>query len=95
MDIFIGAKRKYSKDYPFSELVGYSGSLANAVRQAKAALLYPPNGLHTLLSGPSGSGKTTFARFMYQYAVQVDSFLQTRHILFLIVQIIRITNIYF
>lgn len=71
MNIFSETKGKYSKDYPFSELVGYSGSLANAVRQAKAALLYPPNGLHTLLSGPSGSGKTTFARFMYQYAVQV------------------------
>src|SRR5699024_256803 len=35
------------EDYPFSELVGYKGSLANAVKQAKAALLYPPNGLHT------------------------------------------------
>lgn len=58
------------EDYPFSELVGYNGSLANAVKQAKAALLYPPNGLHTLLTGPSGSGKTTFARFMYQYAIE-------------------------
>jgi len=58
------------EDYPFSELVGYKGSLANAVKQAKAALLYPPNGLHTLLTGPSGSGKTTFARFMYQYAIE-------------------------
>ncbi|GCF93832.1 hypothetical protein NRIC_17230 [Enterococcus florum] len=56
------------EDYPFTELIGYDGSLENAVRQAKAALLYPPNGLHTLLTGPSGSGKTTFARFMYQYA---------------------------
>lgn len=71
MEIFSQTKRESSKDYPFSELIGYDGSLANVVRQAKAALLYPPNGLHTLLSGPSGSGKTTFARFMYQYAVQV------------------------
>ncbi|WP_270268029.1 sigma-54-dependent transcriptional regulator [Enterococcus avium] len=55
-------------DFPFTELIGYDGSLENAVRQAKAALLYPPFGLHSLLTGPSGSGKTTFARFMYQYA---------------------------
>lgn len=59
---------KYPSDYPFTELIGYDGSLENAVRQAKAALLYPPFGLHSLLTGPSGSGKTTFARFMYQYA---------------------------
>ncbi|MBO0455043.1 sigma-54-dependent transcriptional regulator [Candidatus Enterococcus murrayae] len=58
----------YPTDYPFTELIGYDGSLENAIRQAKAALLYPPFGLHSLLTGPSGSGKTTFARFMYQYA---------------------------
>lgn len=58
------------EDYPFTELIGYDGSLKNAVRQAKAALLYPPFGLHTLLTGPPGSGKTTFAQFMYQYAKQ-------------------------
>lgn len=71
MEMFTQSNDESAKDYPFSELIGYDGSLANAVRQAKAALLYPPNGLHTLLSGPSGSGKTTFARFMFQYAVQV------------------------
>ncbi|MGX2944083.1 sigma-54-dependent transcriptional regulator [Enterococcus alishanensis] len=60
--------QKSSNDFPFSELIGYDGSLENAVKQAKAALLYPPFGLHSLLTGPSGSGKTTFARFMYQYA---------------------------
>ena len=73
---------KYSSDhlndYPFTELIGYNGSLENAIRQAKAALLYPPFGLHSILTGPSGSGKTTFARFMYQYAkhagkLQIDA----------------------
>lgn len=63
-------------DYPFTELIGYDGSLENAIRQAKAALLYPPNGLHTLLTGPSGSGKTTFARFMYQYAERVGALIE-------------------
>lgn len=73
---------KYSSDhlndYPFTELIGYNGSLENAIRQAKAVLLYPPFGLHSILTGPSGSGKTTFARFMYQYAkhagkLQIDA----------------------
>lgn len=56
-------------DYPFNELIGYDNSLKTPIKQAKAALLYPPNGLHTLLTGPSGTGKTTFANFMYQYAI--------------------------
>jgi transcriptional regulator with AAA-type ATPase domain/transcriptional regulatory protein LevR len=57
-------------DYPFTELIGYSGSLASCVKQAKAALIYPPHGLNTLITGKSGTGKTTFATFMYQYAVK-------------------------
>lgn len=76
-NVFYSNELTTSEDYPFSELVGYSGSLANAVRQAKAALLYPPNGLHTLLTGPSGSGKTTFARFMYEYSLQNGQMVST------------------
>ena len=33
----------------FSEIIGENLSLKNAVQQAKAAIIYPPNGLHTLL----------------------------------------------
>lgn len=40
-----------------------------AIKQAKAAILYPPKGLHTLITGPTGVGKTTFAEMMYKYAV--------------------------
>ncbi|WP_025773464.1 sigma-54-dependent transcriptional regulator [Neomoorella thermoacetica] len=53
---------------PFTSLVGWNLSLKVAVEQARAALLYPPHGLHTLLIGPTGSGKTLFARTMFRYA---------------------------
>src|SRR5690606_38868489 len=43
---------------PFKALVGYDKSLRNQIEQAKAAIMYPPNGLHTLIIGPSGVGKT-------------------------------------
>ncbi|QGP91539.1 Anaerobic nitric oxide reductase transcription regulator NorR [Neomoorella glycerini] len=53
---------------PFTSLVGWNLSLKVAVEQARAALLYPPHGLHTLLIGPTGSGKTLFDRTMFRYA---------------------------
>ncbi len=68
-DFISKPQQLFTDDYPFDSLIGYDGSLSNAVKQAKAALLYPPNGLHTLITGPSGSGKTTFATFMHQYAI--------------------------
>ncbi|WP_038112886.1 sigma-54-dependent transcriptional regulator [Tuberibacillus calidus] len=53
---------------PFSLLIGAEGSLKKLVDQAKAAVVYPPNGLHTLILGPTGSGKTLFAHMMHEYA---------------------------
>ena len=52
----------------FETLIGSGEGLKVAVQQAKAAMLYPPRGLHTLLCGPSGVGKTTFARLMHAFA---------------------------
>ncbi len=46
-------------------------SLANVINQCKAAIIYPPNGLNTLLVGPSGVGKTFFAEIMYLYAKEM------------------------
>lgn len=57
-------------EYPFSTLIGYNQSMKTQVKQAIAAIIYPPNGLHTLLIGPTGVGKTTFANVMYHYAVK-------------------------
>lgn len=57
----------------FETLIGGSEGLKVAVQQAKAAMLYPPRGLHTLLCGPSGVGKTTFARLMHSFAVELHA----------------------
>ncbi|MBC8060843.1 MAG: sigma 54-interacting transcriptional regulator [Clostridiaceae bacterium] len=54
---------------PFDSLIGYNTSLRTHIEQAKAAVLYPPNGLNTLIVGPTGVGKTLFANMMYKYAI--------------------------
>lgn len=54
---------------PFEQIIGSNDSLKKPISQAKAAIYYPPNGLHMLLLGPTGSGKTFFANKIYQYAV--------------------------
>lgn len=51
-------------------IVGSDRSLQVPIQQAKAAILYPPRGLHTLLLGETGVGKSMFAEFMYKFAVQ-------------------------
>lgn len=53
---------------PFKYLIGYNNSLSHQIEQAKAAIMYPPHGLHTLILGESGVGKTTFASAIYEYA---------------------------
>lgn len=55
----------------FDKLVGAGMSLSTAIQQAKAAILYPPRGLHTLILGDTGVGKSLFAEVMYQFALQV------------------------
>ncbi|NLJ93989.1 MAG: sigma 54-interacting transcriptional regulator [Clostridiaceae bacterium] len=59
----------HTTNNPFDNLIGSRDSLKKAVTQAKAAVYYPPNGLHILLLGPTGSGKTFFAQKIYQYAI--------------------------
>lgn len=53
---------------PFDDLIGAKSSLKVQVEQAKAAVLYPPHGLHTLIVGQTGVGKTLFANMMFNYA---------------------------
>ena len=58
----------------FSQYIGADCSLKTQVEQAKAAILYPPSGLHTLITGSTGVGKTTFAEAMYKYGVESKIF---------------------
>lgn len=58
----------------FSDLIGAQDSLKTQVEQAKAAIIYPPNGLHTLIVGQTGVGKTLFAHMMFEYGKEVGRF---------------------
>jgi len=63
-----------NSDDPFSVIIGHEGSLKLQINQAKAAILYPPHGLHTLLLGPSGVGKSYMAEVMYEFAKTTKNF---------------------
>ncbi|MDU5107304.1 sigma 54-interacting transcriptional regulator [Clostridium sp.] len=65
-----------NRDIIFNNIIGCDDSLKNQINQAKAAILYPPNGLHTLILGSTGVGKTTFAEKMYKYAIEVGTLKQ-------------------
>lgn len=54
----------------FSALIGANGSLKSKVELAKASILYPPNGLHTLIYGSTGVGKSELAECMYKFAIE-------------------------
>ncbi|WP_434629404.1 sigma 54-interacting transcriptional regulator [Thermoanaerobacterium thermosaccharolyticum] len=61
-------------DSILDSIIGAKSSLKDQISKAKAAILYPPNGLHTLIIGPTGVGKSTFAEMMYKFAVQSKVF---------------------
>lgn len=52
----------------FDSLIGSEKSLRSHIELAKAAILYPPHGLDTLLTGPTGVGKSHFANSMFDFA---------------------------
>lgn len=58
----------------YDMVIGSSGSLKKCIQQAKAAILYPPHGLHSLILGPTGVGKTMFAELMHKYAIEKGIF---------------------
>ncbi|MEA4821350.1 MAG: sigma 54-interacting transcriptional regulator, partial [Erysipelotrichales bacterium] len=50
-------------------IIGARDTLSLQIKKAKAAISYPPIGLHTLIHGSSGVGKWKFANHMYDYGV--------------------------
>jgi transcriptional regulator with AAA-type ATPase domain/transcriptional regulatory protein LevR len=58
----------------FSKFIGSNDSLNAQINSAKAAIMYPPNGLHTILLGSTGVGKSTFATIMFQYGQEIGRF---------------------
>lgn len=66
--------RPSQSEDPFCHFIGYDGSLKNQISKAKAAIMYPPHGLHTLVYGPSGVGKSYLAELMHTYALGTENF---------------------
>lgn len=59
-------------DVVFDRFVGHNGSMSMMIEKAKAAVLYPLNGLPLLIGGKTGVGKTTFAKLLYEYAKRAE-----------------------
>lgn len=59
------------KKYGFSNIIGSNGSIKAQIDLAKAAISYPPHGLHTLICGESGVGKSLLAESMANYAKEL------------------------
>jgi transcriptional regulatory protein LevR/transcriptional regulator with AAA-type ATPase domain len=56
----------------FDSIIGKEQSLKHPIALAKAAIVYPPRGLHTLIIGETGVGKSFFAKCMFKYALEVN-----------------------
>lgn len=52
----------------FEKLIGHDGSLSELIKQCRATIAYPPDGLPLMLYGPTGTGKSLIARLAYEYA---------------------------
>ncbi|CAM3209602.1 sigma 54-interacting transcriptional regulator [Vagococcus fessus] len=66
-----------SFEVSFDSLVGAEESLKVVIQQAKAAILYPPRGLHTTIFGQTGTGKSLFAECMYRFAISSETLPKT------------------
>lgn len=58
-------------------MIGAQGSMKKQIELAKAAVSYPPNGLHTYICGGTGVGKLSFAQKTFAYGKQINRIPQT------------------
>lgn len=75
-------KREDQGEDIFKSITGNEGSLKPQIQQAKAAVLYPPMGLHTLIIGETGTGKSYLAQKMYEFACESGRIAADRFIVF-------------
>jgi len=59
-----------TENFDAASVIGAQGSLISQISIAKAAVSYPPHGLHMLLVGNPGVGKTEFVNYIFDYAVR-------------------------
>lgn len=69
---FAADKNMAAKESSLDIFVKNNISLTKAVEQAKAAILYPPKGLPSLLLGDTGVGKSMFASLMHDYSIEME-----------------------
>ncbi|MDB8821100.1 MAG: sigma 54-interacting transcriptional regulator [Peptostreptococcus sp.] len=62
-------KDKLDEKDGFEGLIGADGSLKEKISSLKSAMMYPPNGLNTIIHGPTGVGKSDMAECMYRFSV--------------------------
>lgn len=65
-------KKTAESQSSLNKIIGAQLSLQTPIQQARAAILYPPNGLHTLVLGETGVGKSMFAELMHQFAKESE-----------------------
>lgn len=65
-------KKPIEAESVFENVVGKDSSLKHSIALAKAAIVYPPRGLHTLIVGETGVGKSFFAKCMFKYALEIN-----------------------
>ncbi|GLC29685.1 sigma 54-interacting transcriptional regulator [Clostridium omnivorum] len=68
----IEGKELQEKSSIFEIIIGKDSSLKHPIALAKAAIVYPPRGLHTLIVGETGVGKSYFAKCMFKYALEIN-----------------------
>ena len=65
-------KEEMTIENNLDKLAEVQKSLTIPIQQAKAAILYPPRGLHTLILGETGVGKSMFAELMHRFAKEAN-----------------------